>query len=168
MTANTSVIWTNVQPGPHTVSVELVNNDHTPLSTPVVMTANITVTSPQPTITITQPQPQATVSAGNVPITVQVDNFILLNGTGGSNTAGQGHLIYYMDTVAPTIPGMPATTAAGTFNTSSDTSFTWQNVPTGTHTFAVELVNNDGTPLDQPVVVYIVVVVGTGVSGGGP
>lgn len=44
MTANTSYTWKNVSQGMHNLSVELVNNDHTPLSPPV--TDMITVTVP--------------------------------------------------------------------------------------------------------------------------
>lgn len=35
-TINTSYIWKNVTPGMHNFSVELVNNDHTPLSIPIM------------------------------------------------------------------------------------------------------------------------------------
>ncbi len=40
---DTSYTFTNVQPGTHTLSVELVNNDMTPLSTPVYQTITVTV-----------------------------------------------------------------------------------------------------------------------------
>jgi hypothetical protein len=35
--------WTNLAPGHHKFSVELVNNDHTPLVPPVVATVNVTI-----------------------------------------------------------------------------------------------------------------------------
>lgn len=38
----TSVTWNNLSPGKHTLGVQLVHNDHTPLSPPV--TAKVTVT----------------------------------------------------------------------------------------------------------------------------
>lgn len=44
---------------------------------------------------------------------------------------------------------------------------TWQSVAAGTHTFSVELINNDHTPLSPPVVAKVVVVVSTA-TGGGP
>lgn len=40
---DTSYTFTNIQPGTHTISVELVNNDMTPLSSPVYKTITITV-----------------------------------------------------------------------------------------------------------------------------
>ena len=72
-----------------------------------------------------------------------------------------------MDVVAPTEQGKPAVTAAGTYAPTPATSHTWNNVGIGTHTFSVELVNNDHTPLDPPVVAKVVVVVSTS-GGGGP
>jgi hypothetical protein len=44
-TANTSYTWTNVMPGMHNFTVELVNNDHTPLNPPKYTTINVTATS---------------------------------------------------------------------------------------------------------------------------
>lgn len=40
---NRSIIWKNVTAGAHTIWVELVNNDHTPLSPPVIDEVNVTV-----------------------------------------------------------------------------------------------------------------------------
>jgi hypothetical protein len=42
-TANTSYTWTNVMPGMHNFTVELVNNDHTPLNPAKYATINVTV-----------------------------------------------------------------------------------------------------------------------------
>ncbi|HWQ19664.1 MAG TPA: PQQ-binding-like beta-propeller repeat protein [Methanotrichaceae archaeon] len=43
MASNTSYTWKNVSQGMHNFSAELVNNDHTPLSPPVVDTVTVTV-----------------------------------------------------------------------------------------------------------------------------
>jgi hypothetical protein len=40
-----SYLWENVSPGSHTLSVQLVNNDHTPLQPPVTDSIKITVAS---------------------------------------------------------------------------------------------------------------------------
>jgi plastocyanin len=42
-TINIGYTWMNVSPGKHNLSVELVNNDHTPLSPPVFSMVNVTV-----------------------------------------------------------------------------------------------------------------------------
>ena len=47
-TAATSYTWPNPAPGTHTFSAEMVNNDHTPLSPPVVARVMITVAVPPP------------------------------------------------------------------------------------------------------------------------
>ncbi len=43
---DTSVTWENVAPGKHTLGVQLVNNNHTPLDPPVTATVMVTVESP--------------------------------------------------------------------------------------------------------------------------
>jgi uncharacterized surface protein with fasciclin (FAS1) repeats len=51
LTANTTYTWTNLTPGAHNFSVQLVNNDHTPLSPPVLDTVNVTVSPVTPNVT---------------------------------------------------------------------------------------------------------------------
>jgi hypothetical protein len=46
---NLSATWQNLAPGAHTLGVQLVNNDHTPLVPPVTATVNITVQAPATT-----------------------------------------------------------------------------------------------------------------------
>ncbi len=72
---------------------------------------------------------------------------------------GEGHIIYFKDVDAPTDQTVPAITAAGTYAATASTSYTWQNVAVGTHTFSAELVNNDHKPLATPVVAKITVTV---------
>ena len=67
---------------------------------------------------------------------------------GQANVPGEGHYIYYLDVDPPTTQGQPAITAAGTYKITAGSSFTWSQVPTGTHTFALQLVNNDNTSLN--------------------
>ncbi|HUI39923.1 MAG TPA: cupredoxin domain-containing protein [Methanothrix sp.] len=47
-TVNTSFIWKNVSAGMHNFSVELVNNDHTPLTPPVTDEVNVIVQGADP------------------------------------------------------------------------------------------------------------------------
>lgn len=51
-----------------------------------------------------------------------------------------------------TAPGETALTGTGTYSTSSDTSYTWEGVAPGIHTFAVQIANADDTPLDPPAI----------------
>jgi plastocyanin len=62
-TANTTYTWQNVSPGMHNFSVELVNNNHTPLQPPVTRTVTVNV---NPTGTGT-PTPEATPTATTTP-----------------------------------------------------------------------------------------------------
>ena len=166
-TANTTYTFKNVAPGQHTFSIELVNNDHTPLVPPVVVKSTVTVTAPAPAVKIALPQNRATLQPGNVTVTVQVSNLNLVNKIGQPNVTGEGHIVYYADVVPPTDAGKPALTTTGTYSASADTSYTWTNVAAGTHTFWVQLVNNDNTPLTPPVLAKSVIVLSTS-AGGGP
>ncbi len=165
---NTSYTWKNVAPGTHTFSVELVNNDHTPLNSPVVARSTVTVTPPAPSAIIQLPLNRATVPAGSINVLVKVSNFNLVNKLGQTNSQGEGHIHYFLDAVAPIEPGKPAVTATGTYAATAETSYSWANVKPGTHTLSVELVNNDHTPLTPPVVAKVTIVVSTTAGSGGP
>jgi hypothetical protein len=101
---------------------------------------------------ITYPDFDGGVDAGNVTVTVEVRNFSLVNGIMRPVTTGEGHIICFKDVTPRTEPGLPAETRPGTFQISYQTSCTWYNVSSDTHTFSVELVNNDNTPLIPPVI----------------
>jgi glucose dehydrogenase len=164
---DTSYTWKNVAPGTHTFSVELVNNDHTPLNPPVVSKATVNVVTPTPAISIIYPPNNSAVPTGGVGISVQVSNFNVVDKLGQPASPGEGHIHYFMDVDAPTAPGQPAVTGPGTYAAVSTTYYTWSSVPIGTHTFSVELVNNDHTPLTPPVVAKITLTV-TSTGQGGP
>lgn len=151
----TSYTWHNVTLGKHTFSVELVNNDHTPLNPPVVATVSVTVATPAivPQLTISSPKEGDNLPAGNITVSVGVSSFNLTAKLGQPNVPGEGHVHYFMDVEAPIDSGRPAVTAPGTYAATAATSYTWNNVAPGKHTFSVELVNNDHTPLTPPVVV---------------
>jgi len=166
-TTNATYTFSDVAPGTHTFAVQLVNNDHTPLIPLVVAEITVTVQTPAPRITIVSPQNRSVVPVGDVTITVDVANFNLVEKLSQANVPGEGHIHYFMDVDAPTTPGQPAVTEAGTYAATAATSYTWHDVAAGTHTFSVELVNNDHTPLITPVVVKITIVVSAS-SGGGP
>ena len=112
-----------------------------------------------PQIMITEPKEGAALTAGNVTVSVQVQNFSLVNKLGKPNVAGEGHIHYFIDVAAPTTPGKLAVTASGTFAPTPNTTFTWKNASAGMHNFSVELANNDHTPLSPPVVAEVNVTV---------
>jgi plastocyanin len=96
--------------------------------------------------------PTVEVMSGDVKISVKPSNFNIVNKMGQPAASGEGHIHYFMDVAAPTAPGKPAVTANGTWVTTTDTSYTWHDVSPGMHNFSIELVNNDHTPLNPPVV----------------
>ncbi len=120
------------------------------------------------TIEIISPADGATVPPGDITVTVQVTNFKIVDKQGQADVPGEGHVHFYLDVAPPTAPGKPAIPASGVWAHVSGTSYTFKNVPEGTHTIAVELVNNDHTPLNPPAVYEITVNVSSqGPYGGG-
>jgi hypothetical protein len=104
-----------------------------------------------PSIQITSPSDGTSVPSGDVTINVHVDDLTITDQLGGPNVDGQGHILYFMDAGVPTTFSNPAFTSNSTTVVASpNTSYTWTNVMPGTHRFAVELVNNDNTPLNPP------------------
>lgn len=101
-------------------------------------------------VMITAPMDGAALSEGDVQVSVQVENFDLVDKMGEPKVAGEGHIHYYMDVPVPTIQGKPAVSAPGTYVPTPNTTYTWKNVSAGMHNFSVQLVNNDHTPLDSP------------------
>jgi len=99
----------------------------------------------KPDLTITAPADGAVLPVGDITVSVQVSNFRLVPEY-GEYIPGEGHLHYYMDLPANAVASQP-----GFFVPTTDTSYTWPNVPPGTHTFTVELASTDHTPLPQPV-----------------
>ncbi len=112
-----------------------------------------------PTVYILSPSPDSSVSGPDVTVKTYVTNFELLPGGGTPPTMATGHLIYYLDVTAPMTVGESATTAEGTYVISTATTHVWMGVAPGPHTFTVQLVNSDDTPLDPPDIVRVPVVV---------
>lgn len=115
-------------------------------------------TADKPTVKIKAPA--AGVAAGDVTIAVDVANFGLADAEGNQNSSGRGHIVYYLDTVFPTYYDHSALSPAGTFAVASATSYTWQGITPGPHTFAVQLVKDNITPLPAPVTDTITIEVG--------
>ena len=148
--------WSGVTPGEHTFSVQLTNQEVMPLPAPVTNSVTITVGAPEgtPQLAISNPADGDTLPPGNILIVADVSSFMIsAQDMGVINREGEGHLIYYIDEDPPTDAGAPAKT--DTCAVSTDLSHLWKNIPQGLHKFAVQLVNNDDTPLDTPVIAMI-------------
>ena len=136
----------------------------------VVMTAGVLLsgctttpsTAGTPTIAISSPQNGEAVPAGNVTVTVRVTNFSIVDKQGQASVAGQGHVHFYMDVnPLPSDPSRPAipTDPNAAWAHASGTTYTFTNVTPGTHTFAVQLANNDHTPVSPITTASITVIV---------
>lgn len=97
---------------------------------------------------------RATPSGGDVEVEAYPRDFQVVDKLGREASNGEGHVHFYLDVKQiPTTPGRPAVTSDGkTYHATAQTTYTWMDVPKGTHTLAAQLVNNDHTPLEPPVV----------------
>jgi hypothetical protein len=131
----------------------------TPTSTVTTPSASIsqnTPTSkstkiPSASILIMSPESGFVSGTGDVTITVKVLSFNLVEKVGQSNLPGEGHIIYYLDVETPKTQGTQATTASGTYAATAAISYTWHGLKSGHHMLRVQLVNNNNTPLSDPV-----------------
>ena len=165
--AGTEYTFTGVPPGTHTFTVQLVNNDQTPVIPPMYRSVTVTVPAPPvPAVTFLSPHDEATIPAGYVPVTLQVDNFRIVDAQGQTNVDGEGHVHYYLDIgTVPFVPGAPAMPSSPgvVWGHVTATNFTFPNVPPGIHTLSVQLVNHDHTPV-VPLAFQSVMVIATGVA----
>jgi hypothetical protein len=119
-------------------------------SAPTLLAFKLGATAP--VLSIARPVAGATLPSGSVTVTTDVLNFAVVDKQGQANAVGQGHVNFYLDMDAPATQGQSTVPASGTFASVSGTTYTFKNVPAGTHTISAELVNNDQTPLNPPVV----------------
>jgi hypothetical protein len=110
-------------------------------------------------VLIINPAMDSTLDSGDIIVKAFVEQFDIVDKTSQQNSAGKGHLVFYMDTTPPMKQGESALSAEGTYAVSTETSYTWKNVGAGKHVFWVQLVNNDNTPIEPQAAVRINVTV---------
>lgn len=123
--------------------------------------AATTPTPAGPSVEIVSPAAGATLPAGDIRVEVRVSGLQIVDPS-LTPVPGQGHVHFYIlrpDQQVPTTPGQPAVTAQGTYHATATTNHTWTNVQPGTYKLAVQLVQNNHTPLQPPVVREITVTV---------
>ena len=124
-------------------------------------TASAPTAQAVPTVTIVSPANGSNVAPGDLTVTIKVDNFNVVDKQGQANVPGEGHVHFYLDVPAPTTPGQPTIPPSGVWAHVSGTTYTFTNVTPGTHTIAVQLVNNDHSPV-IPIVTAQVTITVTG------
>jgi plastocyanin len=117
---------------------------------PVPPQTTVTTTPASPQLSIISPQNGAVIPSGNVPVTIQISNFNIVDKQGQAKVAGEGHVHFYLDVSPipsdPAKPAIPADKNAAWAHVSG-TSYTFTNVSPGMHTVTVQLANNDHTPV---------------------
>jgi hypothetical protein len=165
------VSWKNLTTGKHIFWAQLVKPDMTPLNPPVDASLEIDVPSPgtdKPFIRslsvqmLCQPgytppdmpsRPKDASACADINVITDVLNFkVFADKIGQPSAPGEGHFIYYFNVTPPMTPGKPALTEEGTYAITADSITSWLGVLPGEYLVWVQLVNNDNTPLEPPVV----------------
>ncbi len=123
-------------------------------------TAAATPTPGTPFLQIVTPSTGTPVAQGDLRVEALVLSFNIVDKLGQPNVPGEGHVHFYLLQVGdavPTTPGQPAFTAQGTYQAQASTSYTWADVQPGIYKVAVQVVNNDHTPLTPPAVQAVLV-----------
>jgi hypothetical protein len=137
MAGTTTAAVIDLGPGPHSIRVELYNNNHVPLAAPVFDDVRVMVTGAKPSIAITSQLPDSIVWGNSTNLTVSVVNFILdPDAIGGAVVNGRGHMHLYVDDAYLT-----ATTAL---------TISVVDLAPGDHWINVTLNNNDHSALGVP------------------
>ena len=98
-------------------------------------------------------RPQNASTCADIDISVDVNNFKpFADKIGQASIPGEGHFIYYFNVNPPTTPGKPALTKEGTYAITADSIASWLAVLPGEYDIWVQLVNNDNSPLEPPVI----------------
>ena len=131
--------------------------------------APTTTTGGGPSLSITSPADGATVDAGELRVVAEVNGARIVDKIGSAPKRGEGHIVFYASIrpgagyEVPTTQGKPAN-AGGTgyiAAAAATTTYDWRpwNLKAGTQNLAVQLVKNDTTPLDPPVIAEVTVTV---------
>ena len=127
--------------GPHTIRLQLVQDNGTPLSPDVSASVRVVATHGPavgtPTITIVSPKPGPTISH-DLYFAIEVANFTLVDATGQPNAPNEGHIQLLLNGVLHQEPRP------------YDLGFI-VDMPDGNNTVIARLVNNDDTPLNPDV-----------------
>ena len=130
-----------LESGPHTIRLQLVQDNGTPLNPDVVASVRVVATQGPavgtPTITIVSPKPGPTISH-DLYVAVEVTNFTLVDAHGQPNAPNEGHVQLFLNGVLHQEPR------------AYDLGFI-VDMPDGNSTITARLVNNDDTALNPDV-----------------
>lgn len=141
------VVFDQVAPGDHTLTVLLVGNDHRPIVPEVKQVIKFR-TAKAPTLAVTGPKQGETIRGTTVAVTTQVTDFQLTDFTKKNQPAeGEGHIHIWLDSDInnPKIAYKQINAEAAVF----------ENVSPGEHTLTVQLVGNNHQPI-RPAVKQVI------------
>ena len=104
----------------------------------------------------------------NIRVSIQPANFNVVAKEGQAAATGEGHVHFFLDTLPPTFPYQVSVPASGMWVHTENLSQVWTNVQPGVHILVAELVNNDHTALNPPVVAAALVTVMPSITGASP
>jgi hypothetical protein len=89
---------------------------------------------------------------GNAQVTLdqQTSNFLMQLAQGSMQ--GNGNIILYWDTAAPTTPGQSAIPTSGSYTIINNNMMMWQSMVAGEHVITIQMVDANNMPLNPPVV----------------
>lgn len=153
---STTTATSSITPTGTTTPAETTTASPTATESPTpTVTQSPIPTTPGPGVFILTPLYNITIEPGDIYVAVKTSNFSIVDKLGQPNATGEGHFIYYLDATPPKTPGIKATTADGTWWETAEFNYSWKNVQDGSHILAVQLVNNDGTPLSPAAVATV-------------
>jgi plastocyanin len=140
LTDSSPVVFDNVKPGKHTLTVQLVGNDHKPVQPEVKRVIHFT-TADAPSVSIQSPKAGATVIGDKVTVELDVMNHQLVDFRKHSQPKeGQGHVHVWLDT--------DASDPKAAYKLVEGNTVTFDQVAPGQHTLTVQLVGNDHKPVN--------------------
>ncbi|MDP2317397.1 MAG: hypothetical protein Q8P41_31220 [Pseudomonadota bacterium] len=146
-TASNGARVTGLSAGPHTVVVRLAGNDHEELD----VRDSVEIVAAFPSLSIVSPPDGGTLASSSTPLGLVIDGFTLVDGA-TENVFAQGRFTISIDGELRDWGADPIAAAA-------------TGLTEGPHTVRVELVTNDGQPLETPVYAERRVVVLPGARG---
>jgi hypothetical protein len=135
---------------------ELSRSGEEPAPCPMLTDQSVSSSAEGPSILIASPTNGAMLDGSEITVTVDVIAFRLVNKPAQGVQPGEGRLLFYVDPrEGPVNPDLPAGTAQA--SSAQMSRHTCRNVSPGCHQFSVQLIDNDGTPMEQPKAVTVTV-----------
>lgn len=141
------VIFDNVAPGDHTLTVQLVGNNHKPVA-PEFKQVITFKTAKAPTVSVIGPKEGEVITGDKVTVITAVTDFILSDFRTQNNVAaGEGHIHIWLDT--------DVTNPKIAYKQVNGERVVFDNVKPGEHTLTLQLVGANHNPI-QPAVKEVV------------